>query len=477
MEEMDRKEEKLNLLLDTIDKGLMSEETIGRFTYRYLSILLETAYQLENGREIYCKIKTYLESINILRLRRKLHAKEKIIVGFMADHPSKWVGDELYKLLEKSEEFEPYVFVVSGSAPGQDKEKVVKEYEEHLEYFITRDMRILQTLDLDTGMQYTWEQIGIKPELCIWTTPWIGFFREHFYLLEYSMDVIHTYIPYGFMIAENEERDFVYYQYNQLLHNMTWRNFEESKMAVEMAEKYSFIGGGNAVYTGYPKMDAFYGENTDEDDLWDFLLKKAGNPKAKKIIFAPHHTLGSEEMVHFATFASNHMFMLELAEKYQEETVWVFKPHPQLKHKAVQEGIFANMEEWGAYEQRWRDLKNGAVMREGMYHDLFIKSDAMILDSVSFLAEYLYVHKPLLMLKREGQFYNDFGTQLMKVHYSADGADREAIENFVTDVVLRGKDEKKEERERFFEENLDYVKTTGKSAAVNIYEQLITGLR
>lgn len=239
-----------------------------------------------------------------------------------------------------------------------------------------------------------------------------------------------------------------------------------------MAKKYSFIKGRNTVYTGYPKMDAFYEEDIDEEDLWDALIKKADNPKAKRIIYAPHHTIGNNEPIHFSTFASNHMFMLEMAKKYQDKTVWVFKPHPQLKYKAVQEGIFPDIEGWRMYEQKWRGLKNAEVAKEGMYHKLFKGSDAMILDSISFLAEYLYVHKPLLRLTREGQYFNDFGKELIKIHYSAEGADKRAIEGFLTSVVLAENDVRKSERERFFENNLDYRKENGKNAAVNIFEQL-----
>lgn len=82
------------------------------------------------------------------------------------------------------------------------------------------------------------------------------------------------------------------------------------------------------------------------------------------------------------------------------------------------------------------------------------------------------MHKPLLMLTRNGQYYNDFGKELMKVHYRAAGTDEKEIEAFVTDIVLNGNDEKKELREEFFEQNLDYVKKFGQNAAANIFEQI-----
>ncbi len=463
---MDEKQKMINLLLDAIDTGVMNEQTIDKFTYYYLAVFLEAAQQLENGKELYWKIKSYLEDINI----RKLRKQEKIIVGFIANYASSWIGDELYHLFRQSDKFEPYVFLIANHAPGQSPEQIIEEYAKNLTYFQSRDLRVVQTMDTKTGIQYTWEQMGIKPQLCIWLTPWIALFRESFYLLNYSLDVLHTYIPYGMMVANNERKTFPYDQYNQLLHNMTWKNFEETKNSVDMAEKYAFVGSRNAFYTGYPKMDAFYVKDLAEKDPWDELLLRAGNSDAKKIIYAPHHTLAADEPVNFSTFASNYLYFLQLAEKFQKETVWVFKPHPQLVYKAVKEGVFADAEEWNAYLQKWKNLKNAEVMEEGMYHNLFMRSDAMILDSVSFLAEYLYAHKPLLMLTRDGQYFNDFGRELMKVHYHASGTDEKEIEAFVTDIVLDGNDKKKEIREDFFKQNLDYMQMFGKNAAANIFE-------
>ncbi|MCI8858959.1 MAG: hypothetical protein HFI71_05455 [Lachnospiraceae bacterium] len=472
MENIDEKQQMINLMLDAIDTGVMNEQTIGKFTYYYLAVLLETVQPLENGREFYWRIKSYLENINI----RKLREQNKVIVGFIANYSSSWIGDELYHLFEQSDKFEPYVFLIANHAPGQSQEQTKEEYEKNLSYFQSRHLRVVQTMDTSTGIQFTWEQIGIKPQLCIWLTPWTALFRGAFHLLNYSMDILHTYIPYGIMTADNKNGTFAYDQYNQLLHNITWKNFEESRMSVSMAEKYAFVGSKNAVYTGYPKMDDFYETDVEEDDVWNEIVCKAGNTKAKRIIYAPHHTLASDELVNFSTFASNYMYFLELAEKMQEETVWVFKPHPHLVFKAVNEGIFKDVSEWNAYLQRWRNLKNAAVVEEGMYHNLFIKSDAMILDSVSFLSEYLYVKKPLLMLSRDGQYFNDFGKELIKIHYCADGTDEKAIEKFITDVVLAGNDEKKDMRTEFFEQNLDYVKHFGKNAAANIFDQISSEL-
>lgn len=168
------------------------------------------------------------------------------------------------------------------------------------------------------------------------------------------------------------------------------------KIAVELAGRYSFVGNRNTVYLGYPKMDSFYGER-ENCTIWDELKEKIGNPNAKCVIYAPHHTLDKDkEPVCFSTFAQNGKKMLDFARKYQKDIVWVFKPHPTLRTKAVLAGIFKDDSEWEDYIKQWEDLGNAAYVNDGMYQDLMCKSDAMILDSISFLAEYMYTSHPML---------------------------------------------------------------------------------
>ncbi len=457
----------VNQLLDALDANLINEDTIKDYCYYHLLALMRMAEKLPGGKESYIRIKTHLEAINIRRLRKQ----EKIIVGFIANYSSTWIGDEFYRLLEQSERFEPYVFLMANHN-GQSKEMILESYAKELAFFRSRNVRVVETLNPETAELYSWEQMGIKPQLCIWLTPWIYLFREHFILMEYSLDTVHAYIPYGIRIAENKQGTYIRDHYDQFINNLVWRNWAESKKNAEMAEEYAFVGKSNVVYTGYPKMDPFFRAKAENQGVWrTFFGDKAA--KAKKVIYAPHHTLEENDLLLFSTFASNGMFMLELAQKYQEETLWVFKPHPHLGYKAVKAGLFQDIAEWEAYVQKWRDLKNAVVVECGTYEDLFMNSDAMILDSVSFLAEYLYVHKPLLLLTREEQAFNDFGNQIVESHYCAEGTDTAAIEAFLQEVVLKENDCKKEEREKVFAENLDYTILSGKNAAENILKDIL----
>jgi len=66
---------------------------------------------------------------------------------------------------KKSERFEPYVFLISKSQWAErrtDKRRIPAESES---FFRERNLWVVQTLDLNTGKQYTWEEMGIKPEV------------------------------------------------------------------------------------------------------------------------------------------------------------------------------------------------------------------------------------------------------------------------------------------------------------------------
>ena len=151
--------------------------------------------------------------------------------------------------------------------------------------------------------------------------------------------------------------------------------------------------------------------------------------------------------------------------------MWLFKPHPALKFKCLYVGLFKDEEEWDAYVQEWEDLKNGMVYQGSEYADYFRCSDALILDSSSFIAEYLFVNKPALFLTRKEQRFNDTGNCLVSLLYKAAGKQSSDIEKFVDEVVLSGKDEKKEERMYAFTKYLDSrcIIEQGTNASMNIF--------
>lgn len=457
----------MNELLNAIDNKFVDEKTIGEFRYEHLRALLRFSVLLNDGQAFYTKIKRFLENISLGKLKNK----EKIRVAFIVSGIPVWCGDELYRLFEENDVFEPYIYVFLHNI-GQSVSMMLDEYNDHVEFFEKKGMRVVETIDRAEGKIYSLKEIGEYPDVCIWTTPWIYAHVLKQSFTEYPLSTIHAYIPYGYFLANNEEGNYVETQYNYEFHNLVWKIFEESAIALEMADKYAFVKSDNAIYTGPPKMDAFFQEI--EDDPWQEVVLKSGNKYAKRIIFAPHHSMQEGGSMLWATFQYNYREMLELAKKYNEDTVWLFKPHPALKFKSIYVGLFRDEKEWDAYVQEWRDLKNGMVYEGGDYSSFFRCSDAMILDSASFIAEYLFVNKPALFLQRKEQGFNDLGKKLFDLLHHADGKNIDEIDKFVENIVLGEDDNKREERERFLNKYINYRMLSGKeqSAAKNIYEYL-----
>ena len=96
--------------------------------------------------------------------------------------------------------------------------------------------------------------------------------------------------------------------------------------------------------------------------------------------------------------------MIDLSIKYKDSIDFCFKPHPGLKEKLLLNN------KWGKektlnYFSFWKNSSN-TILSESNYQNLFIESDALILDSVSFTAEYLYLNKPLCFLSKSNFDYD-----------------------------------------------------------------------
>jgi len=469
----------MNLQLSSIElmyqiaSNQLTEEQLQKYRYQNLLELKNLAVQLQDGKKLYPAMRQRL----FQKIAHHLAGlKRKIVVGIMNDDSSSWIGDELYWLLERSDIFTPYVFALRDHTREAEDQELQIAYEALIQDLQKRGLRTVENYDAQHQREYTWQELPVHPDICIWMTPWMYLFAGDLRVWNFPLTTLHTYIPYGYFVASNADHTFPYDQYNQELHNLAWLIFQEDAFSLQMAEKYCFSGNGNCRYTGYPKMDAYYAANTEEPSLWEPLLKANGTPQAKKIIYSPHHSFTAQDIVTLSTFAQNGQLMLELAKKYQKETVWVFKPHPQLGIKAIRYGIFKDQAEWEAYLSSWEALPNATVQTTGEYHRLFQESDAILNDSASFMAEYLFVNKPMLELRRPEQQFNEFGQMILQFLYQADGGDAAAIERFLQEVVLGGKDVKRQEREAFFAKYLDYGHETHHTAAENIFGTLYAQL-
>lgn len=384
---------------------------------------------------------------------KKLKKKTKIKVGFVLGSASYWVGDLLYNYFANDNRFEPFVIIIPFFN-GTD-ETIQSEYERALSFFLEKEIPVIGTVKDTVYRNRTWKECG-EPDIVYYANPHMVSFPIEWRPEKLPANILTFYIPYGFLLA-----DITQAQFNQEAHHMFWRIFCESNISKQLFSKYSDIGDRNVVFSGYPKMDAFYGA------LGSYKWKGAVN--AKKFIYSPHHSLCmTENGLAHSTFKENYKYMIELAKKYSKTTSWIFRPHPFLEKACIKDGMFTK-DEWYDYIESWNALPNGETQISGDYTTVFQTCDGIINDSVSYLAEILYVHKPMLYLKSEEAAFNDFGKSLEKIHYTCAGNDYKAIEEFIK-MIMEEDDPMKADRELYFNENLNYMKSNGMTASCYIYK-------
>jgi hypothetical protein len=139
---------------------------------------------------------------------------------------------------------------------------------------------------------------------------------------------------------------------------------------------------GNGVVTGLPDTDDLIASTSEQPDPWKTV---EGGKRLKRVIWAPHHSVGSGDHagMDYSTFLEYADFMLEMARKYADRIQFAFKPHPLLRNNLR---ACWPEEKIDAYYRQWETLPN-TQLELGSYKGLFVHSDAMIPDCGSFTIE------------------------------------------------------------------------------------------
>jgi len=379
--------------------------------------------------------------------------RDKIKVAFFAIHSSVWKYDGVYRLMEEDERFDPIVVVCPVVNYG--KKNMLEEMEKTYKLFEHKGYNVIKTYNKKDD-NYLDVKKEIAPDIIFYTNPH-QLTKEEYYITRYK-DTLSCYTQYSFHVTHLNE-----IQYNQLFHNILWKAFYETDIHKKMACQYSRNKGKNVTITGYSGIDSFnYGDRIGKD-VW-----KHPDENLRRIIWAPHHTIEKDELS-YSSFLIYHQVMLDIVEKYKEKIQIAFKPHPLLKVKLNKHY------EWGQkrtedYYKKWEDCKNGQLETDA-YVALFNTSDAMVFDSASFIAEYLYCGKPSLFTLSDLDVkdrFNEFGKLAYEQHYHA--CNETDIVNFFENVVCVGRDIMKENRDIFYANYL--IPPNNKTASENIYYEL-----
>ena len=367
----------------------------------------------------------------------ELRKQDKYKVLFFLQTPSVWKYDTLYNKLQKSKLFDPIVIVSPYNVHlNYDKQECFRVMQQTESFAKAKGYNYISAYDWE---KHKWRDIKkqCSPDIVFFTKPYKDTLPAY-HIYNYT-DVLTLYVPYGINCMH-----LYHNNYELPFQSLLWKLLLETDFQKHYAEIYEKSHGDNVEVIGALAMEKLMQADYKPHDVW-----KPQGKKKKRIIWAPHHTV--DYLFNFSNFLNYCEDMLVLAEKYQDEVQFAFKPHPVLKFKLIN---LWGLEKTEAYYRRWEELENGQI-EQGDYIDLFKTSDAMIHDSASFTVEYLYAKKPVLFQIRDEKVkdeFNSFGQMCLQQHYTAYSI--EETEQFIRDVVIGGDDPKKKDREQFYRQYL-----------------------
>ena len=387
---------------------------------------------------------------------RHIRNRGKAVVAFIVSALPMWRGQGVYDLLRNDSRFDPIIILLPFSLYSEaEKQACLKQMHDH---FSTLKIPVVDLSSKNNINQYLRKEIN--PDILFYP-------QQYYYLYENGADSflfedrLLCFIPYSLNII-NEP-----WIYNQRFNNVAWRIFYPSSFDFESGKRYSLSHGHNIRIVGNPTADYFLSPN--HPSVW-----KEQETVKKRIIWAPHFSINPDSLIPRGSFLSLAEEMVLISEQFQSHFQFAFKPHPRLATELY------NHPGWGkertdAYYNKWATGVN-TQLETGSFIDLFMSSDAMIHDSVSFSAEYHYSHNPVLFttqnINQVNDQLNELGRCAIDAHYVGSGYND--IINFLNKVVLAGEDPLQEKRQSFFYNYL--LPPSGYTVAENIYQEIVTSI-
>ncbi len=338
-------------------------------------------------------------------IRKKVKEKGELRIIFYVNERSKWSADSLFNELKKHSCIKTNIALANRIEEKDDKENI---------QFFKKIDKDLIVLEYKNGEYQS--LLEFNPDIVFYQQPWMN--GDKNYPSNMYKHCLCVYIPYGFILAENNQ-----IHYYTKFHHSLWKYFVENKEEKKLICKMNKQMSKTICNFGYPKLDVYFN-------------RKVKNTNTKTVIYAPHWSVPGSFLL-FSTFHKNKDFFLKVV-KENPQINWIYKPHEALRTNIVKQG-FMTEEEYENYEKEWNNLPNAKVIKDGNYFDLFINSDALITDSVSFLAEYLPTGKPIIHLRLEQDSgFNIIAQKIIKDYYKV--YNEEEFNEIFKRVVIDGDD-------------------------------------
>ena len=304
-----------------------------------------------------------------------------IRVAFLPLYTEAWDSlAEIYSRMSRDERFEVKVFTINRKLTGDPEFHGQQEAHDYLEAKMVPNTMLSSVQELK----------DFAPDYTFINYPWQRNYEEQYRAESLVTFTKIAYVPYFLlpMVTEPWDQGVAGHYYRQRSHQLASLIFTQdrnTKRAFALTER----GNKYVKFTGSPKIDS--------------MLKRARKVKKTarsryRIIWAPHHSYGPL-WLNFGTFAQMHDQMLTFAKVHQDVDI-VFKPHPFLLGTMVDRGLMTQ-EQVDAWVSAWNALPNTSTNTDSDYVGLFVNSDMLVTDGISFLGEYpLITGRPAVFIER-----------------------------------------------------------------------------
>lgn len=387
-----------------------------------------------------------------------IRRKKTLNVVFLAMSPDMWKYDGVFHKLQVDKRFHPVI--VTAMRSNADMKSIVLEQEAMVQYFSGKRYEVIRGYD---GKSDSWIDLStLKPDIIFHTQPYEVAMKNAGFLHWKHLGVLHCYTPYSFITTKED------WNWCNPLQEYAWMLFYVGKYQLGVVSKITKTRGSNVRTVGY-SLEEELGECAQSskeniDGVWR-------NDPRKRVIWAPHHSVGDRELFKVSSFLEIADEMIKIRNEYKDRIIFAFKPHPILRTKLCEKWDKERIEK---YYSNWASAEN-SFDAQGDYHKLFVGSDAMIHCCGSFMSEYLYTNKPVQYVyakTRNPPDLGEVGNAALGAHYSAFSAND--IRKFLDKVVLGGKDDKKRLREEV--RNKYLMSENGAFFSENVYSELLKGL-
>lgn len=384
------------------------------------------------------------------RLASQMKQKETITVAFQVLDLPCWRCDSVFQLMLEHPRFRPVIWMIPETQI-KDAAEQQRNLEAMRDFYAERGYEVAEFYTLDEMREKYAPDVVFLSKPGSGVTPWNARNMERELL---------CYVPYCFQNATRQ--DFLFGQ-----ECYVWRNFYTTPGIKRLASSHMTNGGCNVVVVGSPVADHYL---SAADSVVPPAWRDCGK-EMKRVIWAPHWSVGNTSWFNVATFLEVAEGMLQLAEKYADRVQWAFKPHPLLRDTLYQHPDWGR-ERTDAYYERWATMPN-CQFENGAYVELFKQSDAMVHDSGSFIIEYLLVNKPCMYLVREDGFLDFNEDTLRALDCYQKGASVQDVEAFILNLLSNAPDALACTRSCYKEQYL--TPPGGKTSAQLIVDELLNG--